>query len=100
MTAATNNIVLREIGRLPDLLQPSVALWIERLEEKAPGSTGYVSGMDGDLRTLLRLVASSEFAGNTLIREWGWFRSALEDGLLSEPPDQELIREFEQNEEE
>ena len=94
MTAATNNQAMSEIDCLAGVLQQSVTLWLERLEDKEPGSAVQAGSMNGELRTLIRLVASSEFAGNTLIREWGWFKAALEQGVLAEPPDQKLIREF------
>jgi len=94
MTAAINNSATSEIGCLPVILQQPVALWFERLEEKEPGSAVQIGSMNDDLQTLIRLVASSEFAGNTLIREWGWFMAALEQGVLADPPDRKLIRDF------
>ena len=94
MSGATNNQVASEINRIPDVLRQSVALWAERLDQEKPGSIDQLSDLDDDLRTLIRLVASSEFASNALIREWDWFRSALELGALVEPPNQKLIRKF------
>jgi len=93
MTTPTNQTAGDEIARLPDVLQHSVVLWLERLEQTQPGD-GQLEGMESNLPTLIRLVASSEFAGNVLIREWDWFKAALESGVLAERPDQQLIQDF------
>ncbi len=94
MTGVTSKHVLNEIGRLPGVLQQTAALWVERLAENESDLTGHPVTQNGDLRTLIRLVASSEFAGKMLLREWDWFSAALEQGVLAEPPDQILISEF------
>ena len=96
MTGPSNDNLLNEIGRLPDILRQSVVLWVERLKEKEPDATNPLENLNGDLRTLIRLVASSEFAGKILLREWTWFKAALDQGVLAEPPDQNLISKFAQ----
>ena len=93
MTSATNNPLLSEIDRLPENLRQSVTRWLERLEEE-PHLIDVTGKQNDDLRVLVRLVASSEFAGNALLRNWHWFKVALDEGVLAEPPDQDLLNEF------
>ena len=93
MTSATNNPLLSEIDRLPEILRQSVTRWLERLEEE-PHLIDVTGKQNDDLRVLVRLVASSEFAGNALLRNWHWFKVALDEGVLAEPPDQDLLNEF------
>ncbi|HEX2139226.1 MAG TPA: bifunctional [glutamate--ammonia ligase]-adenylyl-L-tyrosine phosphorylase/[glutamate--ammonia-ligase] adenylyltransferase [Woeseiaceae bacterium] len=63
------------IGALPAALRSSVELWAERFRDRNP--TGLDSLDAATLRPLLRLVACSEFAGHTIIREWPWFSEVL-----------------------
>jgi [glutamine synthetase] adenylyltransferase / [glutamine synthetase]-adenylyl-L-tyrosine phosphorylase len=62
-------------GALPRNLRGHVELWIERFLDRYPESLASLAAPT--LGALLRLVACSEFAGNTITREWPWFREVL-----------------------
>lgn len=57
-------------------------MWFEHLRERYP--QWRASGVDVAL--LARLVASSDFAGSVLLREWDWFCSQNKTGRLSAAP--------------
>jgi glutamate-ammonia-ligase adenylyltransferase len=60
------NTVARAIARLPMLLRPGVELWFERLAEQGdvlPAKS---------VESVARLVACSEFAARTILREFPW----------------------------
>ena len=62
------------IDELPMGLHEPVSLWFERFADEHPeGATGFV-GAARSRPALWRLVAASEFAAKTLLREWSWFR--------------------------
>ena len=61
------NTVEKAIARLPKNLRPAVVLWFERLAERG------IVFPDDILEPVVRLVASSEFAGNILLRDASWF---------------------------
>jgi glutamate-ammonia-ligase adenylyltransferase len=70
-------------SNVPPALQPAVALWHERLLElEKPGT------LSADVMSCVaRVVACSEFAGNTLLRNWPWF---VENVRRFEAPDDDL----------
>lgn len=55
------------INDLPEILRPPVRLWFERLDECH--QTVPVELVD----PLVRIVGCSEFAANTIERDWSWF---------------------------
>ena len=73
------------MDRLPDNVKALVERWFERLETEH-GETG----LTGEARARLsRVVATSDFAGNVIFREWPYFRERLPNaGRL--PDDVEL----------
>jgi glutamate-ammonia-ligase adenylyltransferase len=73
---------------LPEALRPVVARWYERLEE-AHASINLAADVENQL---LRVVAVSDFAGSTLLRDWEYWQSRLE--LLESPPDPEVLNRF------
>lgn len=83
-----------EIAALPEILRAPAARWFDSLSE------GGVSGdiLPGATRearaTLVRLVASSEFAGAVLAGNWGWFTAAQSAGDFDNPLDAESLTEF------
>ena len=84
MNTATGSALETAISTLPKTLQPSVELWRKRLLQAHPGAaTQLVTQKAAD--ALARLVASSEFAGNVVIREWDWLLSQLRDGGFDSP---------------
>ncbi|MDH3410812.1 MAG: bifunctional [glutamate--ammonia ligase]-adenylyl-L-tyrosine phosphorylase/[glutamate--ammonia-ligase] adenylyltransferase, partial [Gammaproteobacteria bacterium] len=69
-------------------LQAVAARWFDRLEDEQH-SRGLSSHV---IPPLTRLVACSEFAANTLLREWPWFVEA--QGSIDNVPDQAWLRRF------
>ena len=57
---------------LPPPLQEPVAHWLERLRELDPGAPALLREKL-DVGALLRVAACSEFACNTMLRQWDWF---------------------------
>ncbi len=69
------------VDRLPAELQPGATRWFERLSAEQP---------DVDLQAavaepLTKLIACSEFAAGTVLREWPWF--AASQAALDDAPD-------------
>ncbi|MEX2122657.1 MAG: bifunctional [glutamate--ammonia ligase]-adenylyl-L-tyrosine phosphorylase/[glutamate--ammonia-ligase] adenylyltransferase [Woeseia sp.] len=75
---------------MPGPLREPVTLWTERFLDHHPAGLERLFDEPGIRFDLLRLVACSEFAGNTVIRNWEWFASAALDGRLAERPDTTL----------
>ena len=89
VAGANDSTVNQAIETLPAELRDSVRRWCERF------SASTVSGLaPGDLHGLLRLVACSEFAARTLLRDEGWFVESLLRGCLQAPADIRGLREF------
>jgi glutamine synthetase adenylyltransferase len=76
------------LANTPGALRPAVALWLERLEAEH-GACDVPADI---LATLLQVVAVSEFAGNTLLREWQEFGDSFSD--MRRIPDTTSLREF------
>ncbi len=75
MTPPTPKNLASAIRALPDLLRGPVELWLGRFLDVHPGALDTLDAGTGE--TLLRLVACSDFAGHTIVREWAWFREVL-----------------------
>ena len=76
------------VDELPDQLRPVAARWFERLAAERP---------EGDLHAatvepLTRLIACSEFAAATVLREWQWFEASQE--TLDDVPDDAALSRF------
>ncbi|MDH5500153.1 MAG: bifunctional [glutamate--ammonia ligase]-adenylyl-L-tyrosine phosphorylase/[glutamate--ammonia-ligase] adenylyltransferase, partial [Gammaproteobacteria bacterium] len=78
------------IRTLPAALIEPASRWQERLNEQFPGEPARSVGA-GQLPSLFRLVASSEFAARVLLREWSWFSEELATSRLSEVPTQDAL---------
>jgi glutamate-ammonia-ligase adenylyltransferase len=78
------------IRTLPEPLQEPLVLWVERFLDCRPAGLEWFTDERRTRFDLLRLVACSEFAGNTVIRDWEWFASAALAGHLAERPDTTL----------
>ncbi len=74
------------LGRLPAVLRAPVELWLGQLEEHEPGAFAARDRAALPADTLLRLVATSEYAAGWLLRDWAWFAAAAGDGRLARPP--------------
>ena len=94
MTAAAKKTMQETIAGLPAELQGIATLWTERLHEQDANAKDWLPEQDHDLKVLLRLVATSDFAARVLLREWNWLQSALTGGELSGPPQAAAIRQF------
>ena len=83
-----------EIAALPDMLHGPVERWRERLFDA--GVTGAIlPGATREARwTLVRLIATSEFAGGVLVRNWDWFNAAHSAGELDKPLDSTALAGF------
>jgi glutamate-ammonia-ligase adenylyltransferase len=79
-----------KLGQLPPALRPAVARWLERLAAEH-GEQNIATETEANL---MRAVAVSEFAGNTLLREW----ESLCDGLaeFDTGPDPAVLERFTQ----
>ena len=88
MTIPSDDKISRAVDALPVTLQDIASLWFERLVE------------DRDCRELgaemiaplAKIVACSDFAAKTLLREWKWF--VAEQASLHAPPDASLLERF------
>lgn len=75
MRPAIGKHLASSLEALPVVLRAPVERWLERFLGQHPGE---LDALDAAGREqLLRLVACSEFAGNTLTREWQWFRESI-----------------------
>ncbi|MEX2496095.1 MAG: bifunctional [glutamate--ammonia ligase]-adenylyl-L-tyrosine phosphorylase/[glutamate--ammonia-ligase] adenylyltransferase [Woeseia sp.] len=75
------------ISRLPQVLREPVAPWLGRFLDGQPSHLEQLCAIDGFEDELLRLVACSEYAANTLLREWNWFADSALAGRLCARPD-------------
>jgi hypothetical protein len=66
MAATGKNTIEKTIAELPEELQQVVAKWADRLDQQQ----AELPERQRDLETLLHLVATSDFAGKVLLREW------------------------------
>jgi len=87
MNVRPENAVLAEIRQLPASLQVPAMRWLDRLLESGGGKGLDTTGSAAERLQLARLVASSEFAGQVLVRDWDWFVSALATGEFGRTPD-------------
>ena len=73
-------------GALPAPLRPAVSLWLERLAERHPDAAAELEAAGLDANLLLQFVAISEFAGQQVLRHWGWFLGVAGGGGLETAP--------------
>lgn len=78
--------VKNAIAALPDVLQPPVRRWFDRLDTQYPEAGQDVAACD--VSGLVRLVACSDFAAGVILQRWEWFLSAAGSGLLDSCPTQ------------
>jgi glutamate-ammonia-ligase adenylyltransferase len=83
-----NNVV----PSLPEELSDVVPLWSERLDAAHPGSMADAEAAPEFLAALTRVVAVSEFAANTSIRDWNWVFESR--GVLGQAPDVNSLAAF------
>ena len=78
MTAAQDVATAIDEAGIPAELEDAVRVWLQRFEDAG----GELPG-NGDSRWLLRLVATSEFAGSAVLRDIDWFSTAIASGEIS-----------------
>ncbi len=74
------------INDLPGILRPPVRLWFEHLQECHPVVPAEL------IAPLVRIVACSEFAANTIARDWPWFIANVK--TFREPVGATLVDDF------
>ena len=90
MNSAAGKELQETIRELPEPLRDPLTLWLGRFLECHPAGLAWFTDDPGNRLNLLKLVACSEFAGYTIIRNREWFANAALDGRLSQPPDTTL----------
>lgn len=88
MSAWSQESITAATSRLPAELQAIASRWFERLGA-AHGNAGLTEDI---LEALAAIVACSDFAANTLLREWPWFVEMR--GSIDDAPDMETLERF------
>lgn len=88
MNVSSERALAHALKALPAPLHATVSLWFERHDELYPG-TSVPSEM---IEPLARLVAVSDFAASTSLKEWHWLVEQRE--LLHRVPDPGQVDEF------
>ena len=85
---------LLETSGLPEMLLEPVANRMRLLLDTCPDvlDSGVFTGRDG--HTILRLMASSEFASGIIVRDWAWFRDAHSGQTLHQPLSPAMFDDF------
>ena len=82
---------MKPIHSLPEELSDVVSRWLERLESSHPGSVASLDSTPEFRADMTKVVAVSEFAANTIVREWPWILACRDgDAFLKEPDSQRL----------
>jgi glutamate-ammonia-ligase adenylyltransferase len=79
---------------LPEELGEVVSRWFDRLESEQSHSMADVRFTPDFLATLTKLVAASDFAANTIARDWSWVMSCQDDDTFEKVPDRKKLRAF------
>lgn len=82
------------IASLPDELSDVVSRWFDRLASCHPETIGAIGGNEEFLSGVTRLVACSEFAADTILREWPWVLSCSNNTGFRRPPDSRALGSF------
>ncbi len=88
MDAQLNETIVDVVSELPPELRDVATKWFEQL--KADRDIGGM--LAGTIEPLARLVACSEFAAKTVMREWEWFTEHQDS--LQQLPDASLLERF------
>lgn len=80
-----NDPFLPAPGLIPDALHAAFELWIDRVSAQNQQFRQQYDLPGSDQATLVRLVASSEFAAGVLVRQWDWFCTAHGQGAFLSP---------------
>ena len=88
MKATESAALTHAVDALPQVLRGVVDRWLQRLD----AAGGCVGSVPASARTLLRLVACSEFASGVLLRDWPWFAEHAAD--MEAPRKPEMLSGF------
>jgi glutamate-ammonia-ligase adenylyltransferase len=88
MDAQLNKRTAQAVSELPPELHDVATMWLEQLEADRDSSDVLASTIE----PLVRLVACSEFAAKTVMREWEWFTQHQDS--LEQPPDASFLEHF------
>jgi len=88
MEARQKRMTSAAIDALPSELWDTASRWFERLASEQQS----VGLLDDTIEPLAKLVACSEFAANTLLREWQWFAGM--QGSIDDAPDTSALDHF------
>jgi glutamate-ammonia-ligase adenylyltransferase len=92
MKVSANKKLDKLIETLPGELKEFVSRWYERLESTYPDSVEDSDFSAVFLADMTRVVAVSEFAANTIVREWPWILRCRDKGAFLRTPDIEELR--------
>ena len=85
---------MKPIPSLPEDLSDVVSLWLERLESSRPGSVASLDSTQEFKADMMKLVAVSEFAASTIIRDWSWVLAFRDSGAFLQAPDSQSLKAF------
>ena len=88
MDAQLSERTAQAVSELPPELHDVATRWFEQLEAERDSSDVLASTIE----PLVRLVACSEFAAKTVMREWRWFTQ--HQSSLQQPPDAPFLERF------
>ena len=94
MSTPADKTVREAIRDLPDRLAAPAERWLDRMIADHPQFPGELDVAADNLARLVRLIATSEFAGATINRHYAWFARALKHGRLSAAPERDRLRAF------
>lgn len=87
MTQSGDDKTLLQLSILPEELHLPVTHWFEHLAGQDECYAKQFAALGDKQPTLMRLVASSEYAAGVIGREWSWFHAELEQGRFQAPID-------------
>jgi hypothetical protein len=88
MEASQNEKIVAAVSALPAELRGIASRWFDRLHSERQ-SKGLLAEA---IEPLARVVACSEFAAMTLLREWQWFIKT--QGVMDDAPDAFALERF------
>ncbi len=80
-----------QLQSLPEELRLPVRHWADRLAGRYQDFPDQMKALEGQMESLLRLVASSEYAAGALARDWTWFYEALCEGQFEKVVSRQLL---------
>jgi glutamate-ammonia-ligase adenylyltransferase len=80
-----------QLPSLPEELRAPVSHWMDRLADQYDNFAEQMNALGRLQAPLLRMVASSEYAGAAVARDWDWFHDALRSDLFRSPVSLQLL---------